>query len=196
MNWIRFSLAVLATSLLLVAALVAIVAFPARTALASTLGGTALMTYGPWSGSPWHSGAAGNNASWTLPPELQGLADVPADQRFGHFVGVQVSLKDKNGSPLVVDVTPGKVSAASATSLTLVANDGTSKTFALDAKTMVHGQGAGSAAANAPSLANGDSVVIVTLNQSTTAMAVMDGGAQGFNWTGPHGPMGPAGSTH
>jgi hypothetical protein len=151
MKWFWFPLAVVATSLALVVALVAIIAFPARAALASALGASTA-----WTGGPWHSGPWANGAGFTLPPELQGLGDVPPDQRFGHFVGAQISLKDKDGKPLTITVTPGTATAASATSLTLAANDGTTKTFALNDQTMLRGKRtAGGSQANSPAIASG-----------------------------------------
>src|SRR5215831_3111085 len=135
MKWFWFPIAVAATSLALVVALVALVAFPARAALASALGaGTA------WSGGPGHGGPWAAGAGFTLPAELQGLADVPADQRFSHFAGAQVNLKDKDGKPLTITVTPGMVTAASPTSLSVAANDGTTKTFVLNDQTIRRGQ--------------------------------------------------------
>jgi hypothetical protein len=188
MKWIWFPVAVLGTSVALVAALGVIGAFAVRPALASGLGASAFAGYGPWSGGPWHGGGAG----FTLPSELQGLGDIPADQRFAHFAGAQVSLKDKDGKPVVIAATPGTVTTASATSLTVAANDGTAKTFALDAQTILRGQHtAAGSPANGSALATGDSVVVVTLNQSTTATAVVDGGPHGFSWAGAGHPWGP-----
>src|SRR3954470_12223191 len=69
----------------------------------------------------FHDGDALRNK---LPAELTGLADVPDAQRFEHFRGVQVTLTDKNNQPLLVNVTPGTVSAVSASSVTVNGNDG------------------------------------------------------------------------
>lgn len=180
MKWFWFPVAVVATAVVLLAATAMIVAFPARAALASTLGGAA------WNGGSWHGGPWGKGSSFTLPPQLQGLADVPADQRFAHVVGAHIDLKDKDGNPLTIVATPGTVTASSATSLALAANDGSTKTFVLNDQTILHGQPAsGSSQPNQPALARGDSVVVVTLNQSSTATAVLDGGSRGFGWSGP-----------
>ena len=131
-------------------------------ALATTLG----VGGPPWQRVGWHAGAAGLDQA--LPPELAGLADVPADERFQHFRGVQVQLTDKDGRPLRVDVTPGSVTAVSATSLTIAGNDGVAHTYALDDKTLQPGRAA----------QQHDRVVVATLNGSTTATAVfsIDGG--------------------
>jgi len=108
MKWFLFPIAVVATSLLVVAALVAIFALPARIAFASALGsGT------PWNGGPWSHGAG-----FELPAQLQNLRDVPPDQRFSHFAGAQINLKDKDNKPITISITPGTVTASSATSLT------------------------------------------------------------------------------
>jgi hypothetical protein len=129
----------------------------------------------PWSGGGWHGGDAWSGKA--LPPELAGLVDVPANERFAHFRGVQVQLTDKDNRPVRLDVTPGTVTAVSATSLTIAGNDGVSHTYALDDKTMPRGQTA----------RQNDHVVVATLNGSTTATGVMslDG-----NQFGPHGMWG------
>jgi hypothetical protein len=120
-------------------------------------------------GPPWHAGD-----SWqgkTLPPELASLADVPANERFTHFRGVQLQLTDKDNHPLRVDVTPGTVTTVSSSSLTIAGNDGVNHTYALDDKTIQRGQAA----------RQNDHVVVATLNGSTTATAVVsvDGGGFG-----------------
>jgi hypothetical protein len=162
MNRAQFAIGVGVTSLVLVIALVATGGVLVGRAFAGGL----------WAGatgfSPW-SGGHGPGPGFNLPPELENLRDIPADQRFGHFKGVQVALTDKDGRPINVSVTPGTASAVSATSLTLAANDGTSKTFTLDDHTAIKGQSR--AAANA--IGQGDQVVVVTLNGSATATAVM-----------------------
>jgi hypothetical protein len=116
----------------------------------------------------------GDHGAWAaqLPPEVKGLGDIPAADRFSHFRGVTVNLTDKNNQPLAVTVTPGTVSAVSGNSLTLAANDGSTKAYAIDNKTIEKG-----------TPANSDKVAVVTINGSTTATAVMTVPAQGF---GPH----------
>jgi hypothetical protein len=183
MRRFRFPVAVAITSLALVAAVAAIGALVVPSALASA----------PWVGvaarfGPHSFGGPG----FELPPELQGLGDLPPDQRFSHFVGAQLSLKDKDGKPLTIGVVPGKVTAASDTSLTIAANDGTTRSYVLNEQTLVHGKPAqGGAQAT---LANGEQVVVVTLDNSATATAVamVDGfgpGGHGGPWwsSGPFG---------
>ena len=168
----RFPLAVLGTSLALVAVLVAVGAFFVGNALAS--GFPAL---GAW-----------NGAGVQLPAELSGLKDIPADQRFGHFKGVQVNLTDKDNHPLTLTVTPGTITSVSSTSLTMAANDGGSRTFSLDSQTVVRGKPVqGNANVATAPLAQGDQVVVVTLNNSTTALAAVSPGANGFHRPGPFG---------
>ncbi len=187
----RFPIAVGLTSLVLVVGLVAAGALTMRAALAS-----GPWSGGPWAGSafaggPWGGGPWAHGPGFELPAELQGLRDVPADQRFSHFRGAQINLTDKDNQPLTINATPGTVTAADATSLTMTANDGTARAFTLDAKTIIHSKSArGGDQAAQPVLANGDKVVVVTLNTSTTATAVIAGDMNGF---GPHGPGGPWG---
>ena len=178
MRGLKFAIAVGITSVALVVAIGGVGLLAARSVLASSPVATfATMAAGPWAGG----------SGFRLPPQLQGLASLPADQRFAHFDGVQVSLKDQNNNPLTINVTPGTVTAASATSLSITANDGSAKTFDLNSSTAIHGVPTqGSPQGSQPTIAKGDKVVVVTLNSDTTAMAVMDGGANGFSG-GPGG---------
>jgi hypothetical protein len=196
------------TSLTLVVALVA----TGTLAVPNVLAGSPWYGHAGWDG-PW-SRASG----WQLPAELQGLQDVPAEQRFSHFLGARLSLRDKKNQPHTVEVTPGKVTAASATSLTVAANDGTTKTFTLNEQTAVYGKGKPSASgasgaqatpqgtaqatpqgttqAAQPVLATGDEVCVITVNGSSTASAVFAGGLGGpgvfhggARWGGGWGPF-------
>ena len=166
MNNFRFPLTVLGTSLVLVGALALAGSFLARGAFAAPFGG-----FGSWQG--WHGGGGAWAAD--LPPELSGLRDIPPADRFAHFRGVQVNLTDKDNKPLSLSVTPGTVSSVSPTSLTLSANDGTTRTFSLDDKTIKRGE---------RSPAQGDTVVVASLNGSQTALAVLSGDQRGgpFGW--------------
>jgi hypothetical protein len=97
-----------------------------------------------------------------VPPELAGLKDIPADQRFAHFKGVQVSLTDKDGKPVDLTVTPGVATSVNSGSITLAGNDGASHTYTLNEQTLSRGQ----------TITAGEDVVVVTLNNSGTARAV------------------------
>ena len=144
--------------------------------------------------APYMTGAAfGQNGpggpGFSLPAELQGLGDLPPGERFAHFAGVQVNLTDKDNRPVSVHVTPGTITSASAASLTIAANDGTSRTFALTDKTSVRGKPGPSG--GQASLSQHDQVIVVTLNDDPAARAVINGGTDGFaaGWDGhawPH----------
>jgi hypothetical protein len=185
MQRFRFPIAVALTSLGLVALLVAAGGVLVSSALArgpwgagGGFGPWAHARAGAWGGGPGAWGAA-------LPAQLAGLHDIPAAERFEHFKGLQVNLTDKDGQPLVVTLTPGTATAVSGTSVTVAANDGAPRTFALDAQTVIRGARAqGGGAATAPSIAQGDKVVVATINGSGTAMAV---------WGGHRGGWGPGG---
>jgi hypothetical protein len=165
MQRLRFPIAVAVTSLVLVFGLVVGGALLAGSALASGL------PFGGPGGPPW-AGGHPFGAGFKMAPELSGLSQVPADQRFGHFKGARVNLTDKDGKPVTLEVTPGTVSAATATSLTLAANDGSTRSFALDAKTNLPGK--------AP--AQNDKVVVITVNGTTTAVfAPGQGGPGGWH---------------
>jgi hypothetical protein len=193
MQRFRFPIAVALTSLALVLALGVIGALTVGTALANSplFGAAAGMVGSSW-GPPWAGGQGwgkpgGGGHGITLPAEVQGLGTIPPAERFDHFLGVQVDLKDKDNKPLTVAATPGSVTAASATSLTLAANDGTTKSYTLNGQTIVRGKPASGDANATVTPASGDKVVVVTLNNSTTATAVMIVPADGL---GPRGPRG------
>jgi hypothetical protein len=149
MGWVKFSVAVVLTSVALVIALFATGAFMVGNAVASSIH-TAAQAHG--------SGLDGHN----MPPELANLKDIPPAERFSHFKGVQVSLTDKDGKPVDIAVTPGVASSVSATSLTIAGNDGAARTYALDSQTFSRGP-----------VAAGDNVVVVTLDNASTARAVL-----------------------
>jgi len=155
MRWVKFSVAVVLTSAALVVALFATGAALVGSALASNIPADAQVR-----------GLHGNN----LPPELAGLKDVPASERFAHFKRVQVSLTDRDGRPVDISLTPGVASSVSANSLTLAGNDGTSYTYALDDQTM----------RRRGDIATGQNVVVVTLGNASNARAVLV--ANPANW--------------
>ena len=154
-SWLRFSLGVFFTSVALVIALVALGGYVAGSALA--FGGP--RGFGPnmAGDNPWHQ-----SGNFQLPPELASLKDVPADQRFSHFKGVTANLTDKDGKPIQITVTPGVATALSATSVTINGNDGAQHTYALDGNTFTRG-----------TPTNGQDVVVVTLNNASTARALV-----------------------
>ncbi|MFN8524955.1 MAG: hypothetical protein U0821_17815 [Chloroflexota bacterium] len=162
MKRLRFPLAVLATSIALVAGIAVVGLFGVRYAAAES-------PAGPW---PF----------LTAFPEMAGLRTLDPAQRFAHFQGLQLSLKDNADKPMTIQVTPGKVTAASATSLSIAANDGTSKTYALTDKTVIRGRPGES---GQPSLKTGEMVVVVTAAGENAARVVLDGGTEGF--APPHG---------
>jgi hypothetical protein len=147
MSKTRFFLSVLGTSLILVGVIGFAGMFVVGNAVASA---APFAEQAQWSGQ-------------NLPPELSGLKDIPAADRFAHFKGVQANLTDKDGKPLSVTVTPGVASSVSSSSITLNGNDGTSHTYTIDAQTMTHGK----------SLTQGQDVVVVTLNNASNATAVI-----------------------
>ena len=185
-----FLMAVGITAILLVAVLGAIFLFPARTVLANTLFGGRIANTPPGWGA-WHAGW-GNDSGFNLPPALQGLVSIPSDQRFDHFIGAQVNLKDQNDQPLTINVIPGKVTAESGTSLTIATNDGSTQSFTLNDQTMIHSRAASTPAATgtpgpSTALQKDTQVVVVTLDNSTTATAVIAAGPSGFGWSGHRG---------
>jgi hypothetical protein len=99
-----------------------------------------------------------------------------------------VQLTDKDNRPVNVDVTPGTATAVSTSSLSVTTNSGASRTFSLDDKTAIHGAAHGQSNQTGPqAVKQNDHVVVVTLNGSATATAVIVANADGF---GPRGPLG------
>jgi hypothetical protein len=179
MSALRFALAVLGTSLVLVLGIGAVGYYTVSSALAS--------------GSGPFGGPGPFGGEHALPPEFQGLEQLPPAERFKHFGGAQIVLKDKDNNPVTVNVTPGTVSAVSATNLTLAANDGSTRTLTLDDKTIIRGKPDMSTPGNRPAattLKQGDMVVAITKNNETAAKFVISAGTEGFGPRGGHGPWG------
>jgi hypothetical protein len=162
MKWfVWFPLAVVGTSLALVAALILTGGVLVGNALASgPFGGKT--GFGPWSGL-------------NVPPELTGLRDLTPDQRFEHFKGVEVHLTDKDNRPVTLRVTPGTATAVSSNSITISGNDGATHTFGLNDKTVVRGT-TGAINAN-------DKVIVISMDNAADATAVVNVNAGAF---GPH----------
>jgi hypothetical protein len=160
MNWVKFSVAVILTSAALTLGIFATGAVLVGNALASTVPNMA----------QWHDHTGQFNQD--LPPELASLKDIPAGQRFAHFKGVQVSLTDKDGKPIQLSVTPGVATSVTSTSVTIAGNDGASHTYSMDDKTLKRGA----------TLANGQDVVVVTMNDTSAARAVVAIDPNNTNW--------------
>ena len=159
MSKTRFFLSVLGTSLIVVG----LIGFAGMFAVGHAVASAApFAEQAEWSGQ-------------NLPPELSGLKDIPAGDRFAHFKGIQANLTDKDGKPLNITVTPGVASSVSSSSITLNGNDGASHTYTIDAQTMTHGK----------TPAQGDDVVVVTLNNASNATAVMSVDPSAMHRNGP-----------
>ena len=128
---------------------------------------------GPWTGE--------------MPAEIRDLHNLPPAERFGHFLGGQMRFSDTSNTAHSVAITPGTVSAVKADELTITPNDGGgSKSFALNADTRIHATGQPWSGPQSASPKAGDRVVVVTLDGSSAARAVVIGGPDGF---GPRGPF-------
>jgi hypothetical protein len=145
MRGLRFPIAVALGLASLLVGLVAVGALAAGTALA---GGP------PFAGPPWAwSGAhrAGGGPA--------GLGFAPFDEL-------------REGRPFTLEVTPGTVTAASQTGVTLQTRDGATRAFTVDAQTHLRATPAG-----------GEQVVVVTMNGASNALAVL-GPRGGYAWWG------------
>lgn len=185
MERFRFPLAVALTSLALVTGALVLGGFFVTNAVASTPLGSMFMAGRGM--PPWMAG--GDHGGWhngTLPPQLASLMNVPAGERFSHFRGAQLEVTDSSNVRHTISVTPGVVAAASANSVTLTGNDGQTRIFAIDSNTMSHGPRTRPSAGE-PAVAKDDNVVVMTLDGSSTATAILDlRGADRGPW-GPHG---------
>jgi hypothetical protein len=188
MQRLRFPIAVALTSLGIVTLLTLTGALLVSNGLARGLGADS--PFGSHGGSPWMRGQ-GDWSGFPIPAQLSQLREVPAEERFAHFKGAQLTLTDKDGQPLVLTLTPGTVSLASATSMSVDTNDGSPRTFALDSQTLTLGHRA--QAGSATGIAQGDQVVVLTINGSSTAAVVHAGGPGDWGRHGPFGHPGPFG---
>ncbi len=184
MGRFNFAVAVAVTSLVLVAILgvIAVVATPLGALITPSA-----QASGPWPGGPWFGMHGPGGPGFNLPPELQGLGDLPPAEQFAHFTGVQANLKDKNNQPFTVNVVPGVATAVSTSDLTITANDGITRTFTISDATVVPGRFQSGSQGNQLGIVNGDQVIVVTFNNDTTAKAIMPVGQSGF-WHGGFGP--------
>jgi hypothetical protein len=125
-----------------------------------------------------------------LPAEIRGLHDLPPEQRFEHFLGVQAKFTDTGNTSHTVAVTPATVTSVSGDKLSVTVNDGgASKSYNLTSDTRIHQAGGrpwSGGQTQQATLKSGDRVVVVTLDGSNDAKAVMIGGANGFG-PGPGG---------
>ena len=88
----------------------------------------------------------------------------------------------QGGRPFTIEVTPGTVTAASATGVTVQVKDGPTRSFAVDAQTHTRG-----------TPAVGDQVVVITKDGSGTAAALFGPHTGRTGWGGPrHGAWGGA----
>lgn len=121
------------------------------------------------------AGQARQLASPGLPPELQGLQGLPLREMFGSFAGGTFKMKDKEGKLLVINVVPGTVVAATATSLTIDPNDdGPTQEFQVSASTMLVGT---NGRVKVEDLKAEDRVLVVTVGDGAQASIIARVGA-------------------
>ena len=144
---------------------------------------------------PGFGGPMGGHWGANLPPEIQGLHNLAPEQRFGHFMGGSMRFSDTNDQAHSVALVPGTVTSFADGKLTVEPNDKSgTKTYTIGSETRVHAIGqrwqGGQGATATPK--QGDKAMVVTLDGSDTAHAVMIGSPGGF---GPgQGPgFGPRG---
>jgi hypothetical protein len=126
-----------------------------------------------------------------LPQEIKGLAQLPPEQRFGHFMGGEMRFSDVNNATHTVSATPGTVQSVSADALVLAPNDaslGAAKTFKLTSDTHIRQHARDwKGGESQTQLSGGDRVVVIAMD-GDQARAVVVAGPEGF---GPGHHFGP-----
>lgn len=107
-----------------------------------------------------------------LPPELEFLRTLPAEQQFDSVVGAQATVLDPQGQAIVVNAIPGQVTALTANSVTVDLNGpAQASTFNVTQDTLVSGIARrGSLTVFNP----GDRVVVFTIGDSPNASAIVE----------------------
>ena len=98
------------------------------------------------------------------------LDGIGQGQLLDHFKGAQISLTDKDGNPVTVQIVPGTVASVSGNTLVLTPSDttkGPTVTFSVPDGTIIR-KGTGAVALSA--LAGGDKAVVVTVNNQVKAV--------------------------
>jgi hypothetical protein len=118
-----------------------------------------------------------------LPPEVRGLAQLSPAERFNHFAGVQARFSDVNNVSHTLTVVPGTAQSVSADSLTIAPNDtslGSSKTYGLNADTVIRRAAQPwTGGQTSTQIAVGDKVMVVAID-GDQPRAVIVSGPEGF----------------
>lgn len=117
-----------------------------------------------------------------LPPELEFLRTMSAEQQFDSVLGAQVTFVNPQGEQIVVNAIPGTVTAVTATELTLDPNGpAMPRTFNVTQDTLV---AASARRGTLTVLAQGDRAVVFTVGDSPNASAIVEPrfAARGMHW--------------
>jgi len=115
------------------------------------------------------------------------LTGIEQGQLFGHYLGAQIQLTDKDGKKVTVEAIPGTVALVSGSTLVLTPNDttkGTSATFTVPDGTIIR---KGTRAVELSALEVGDKVVVITINDQVKAVLA---GQEVTIWPGMRGGIG------
>lgn len=112
---------------------------------------------------------------WGWLPDLPGLEDlkgIPSGEAFEHFRGGRFTFADRDGKEVVVNLTPGRVTAVAGDGVTIDVNGSEGeRTFKVDDETVVRPGGK-----RTQGLAVDDQVVVVTTDDSETAALIVRAG--------------------
>jgi hypothetical protein len=114
---------------------------------------------------------AGPGSRHPLPPELAFLRSMTPDQRFDHILGGQITFRNPQGQDVVLTAIPGKIASIGTNAVTITPNGSAQdRTFNVTPSTwIITGPRQGSLAA----FSQGDRVVVLTINNSSNATAIM-----------------------
>jgi hypothetical protein len=121
---------------------------------------------------PGFGGPPGSHWGANLPAELQGLHNLPPEQRFGHFMGGALRFTDASDQAHSLTLVPGTVASFADGKLTIEPNDQSGqKSYTIGSETRVHAIGqrwvAGQAGQATPK--QGDKVMVVAFDGSDSA---------------------------
>ncbi|GEM_PF-3285651 len=120
---------------------------------------------GPKIGVPGHFALPFLGTVGGIIPELK---DIPKGEFFQHYLGSQQRFKDKDGNVITVDVNPGTIASADASSINLNLNAGGQQLFSLNSEVKFMPK-----SVTADSIEDGTKVVVVSVNGEVRAVMAL-----------------------
>jgi len=118
-------------------------------------------------------------------PALEGIS---IKDLFAHFQGAQYTFTDKNGNQVKVNLIPGTVDSVSSSSISITpTGQTTSQSFTITPNTRVMAR---PPRGSVTAISQGDHVLVVTQDQSTDALLILEPGHHGMKGMWGMGMMG------